>query len=166
MLETGVLRYHRRMIRIRRMAVAVVVASAAFLSACNKPKPTAVTVRIFRDLNSPYAQELDYRILEFQGTNPRLANGAAIQVGSLNTSDYRSAVGNMSDPQVEIVILNSPEDAANFPALQSELSHAVNVCAAFQACPANVPALVPTNLVGERAEAANKFLQFLSAKKQ
>lgn len=165
MPEIDFLRYDRRMISFRQITVAAVVTSAAFFSACTKPKPNAVTVRIFRDPDSSYAQQLDYRILEFQGTNPRLSNGAAVQVGSLNIVDYKSGVGNMSDPQVEIVILNSPEDAVSSPALQAELAHAVNVCGAFQACPANVPALVPANLSGERAEAANKFVQFLATKK-
>jgi len=141
-------------------------AACALMPGCNsKPRTAPITVRIFRDMNSPYAQELDHRILEFQGTNPRLSNGAAIQVGSLNIADYRSAVSNLDDPSVEIVILNSPEDAASFPALQVELPHAVNVCAAVRACPAVVPALVPSKLTGERAEAANKFVQYLAAQK-
>jgi hypothetical protein len=155
----------------RTMAAVIVVAVVACVSACkSRTKPAPVTVRIFRDLNSPYALELDRRILEFQGSNPRLSNGAAVQVGSLNIADYRgevskSAVSNMDDPTVEIVILNSPQDALNFPALQGELPHAVNVCAAVQACPAEVPALVPSKLGGDRAEAANKFVQFLAEKK-
>jgi hypothetical protein len=136
------------------------------MPACRpKQKPQAITVRIFRDLNSPYAQQLDHRILEFQASNPRLLNGALVQVGSLNIANYKSAVNNLDDPSVEIVILNSPADAASFPALQAELPHAVNVCAAVQACPAEVPALVPSKLEGQRAEAANKFVQFLAAQK-
>jgi hypothetical protein len=149
-----------------RTTAAVIVAAVSWLPACKtRTKASPVTVRIFRDLNSPYAQQLDHRILEFQGTNPRLSNGAAVQVGSLNIADYKSAVTNMDDPTVEIVILNSPTDALNFPALQPELPHAVNVCAAVQACPAEVPALVPSKVSGDRAEAANKFVQFLAAQK-
>ena len=149
-----------------RTTAAVIVAAVAWIPACkSRINPATVTVRMFRDLNSPYAQQLDHRILEFQGTNPRLANGAAVQVGSLNIADYKSAVSNMDDPSVEIVVLNSPQDAVNFPALQPELPHAVNVCAAVQACPTDVPALVPSKLSGDRAEAANKFVQFLAAQK-
>lgn len=149
-----------------RTTAAVILAAVAWMPGCKtRTKPSPVTVRIFRDLNSPYAQQLDHRILEFQGTNPRLANGAAVQVGSLNIADYKSAVSNLDDPAVEIVVLNSPADALNFPALQPELAHAVNVCAAVQACPAEVPALVPSKLSGDRAEAANKFVQFLASQK-
>ncbi len=122
-------------------------------------------VRIFNDPASPYATELDHRILDFQATNPRLPNGVAIEVGSLSRADLRSAVNNMDDPAVDIVILNSPVDAINFPTLQGEMAHAINICAAVQACPANVPAFVPSKLQGEHAEAANKFLQFLATTK-
>jgi hypothetical protein len=133
-----------------------------FLPGCKPPKRAEpVTVRIFRDPVSPYATELDRRILDFQATQPRLPNGTVIQVGSLSRTDLRSAVNNMNDPVVDIVILNSPADALDFPSLQGEMSHAVNICAAVQACPADVPALVPSKLQGERAEAANKFLDFL-----
>jgi hypothetical protein len=163
MPDCDFLRYHRDMTKLWCCGLLALVAACALMPGCNsRPRTAPVTVRIFRDLNSPYAQQLDHRILEFQGTNPRLSNGAAIQVGSLTLSDYKGAVSNMDDPSVEIVILNSPEDAANFPALQPELPHAANICAAVQACPANVPALVPSKLTGDRAEAANKFVQFLA----
>jgi hypothetical protein len=122
-------------------------------------------VRIFNDPASPYATELDHRILDFQATNPRLSNGVPIEVGSLSRADLRSAVNNMDDPAVDIVILNSPVDAINFPALVGEMNHAINICAAVQACPQNVPAFVPSKLQGERAEAANKFLQYLATVK-
>lgn len=142
------------------------VACCAFAPGC-KPKQKAqpVVVRIFRDLNSPYASELDRRILDFQASNPRLADGTLVQVGSLSTGNPQSAVNDMNDPLVEIVILNSPADAASFPALQAELPHAVNVCAAVHACPAEVPALVPSKIEGHRAEAANQFVAFLAARK-
>ncbi len=136
------------------------------IPACKPPKRVEpLEVRIFRDLNSPYAQQIDHRILDFEATNPRLSNGAVIEVGSLNRADLRGAVNNMNDPAVDIVILNSPADVAEFPSLQGELAHAVNICAAVQACPADVPALVPSKLQGPRAEAANKFLQFLASSK-
>lgn len=127
-----------------------------------RTKVEPVKVRIFRDLSSPYAPALDHRILDFQATNPRLANGAEVEVGSLSVADLRGAVSNMDQPEVEIVILNSQADVAKFPALLGEMAHAINICAAVQACPADVPAFVPSKLQGERAEAANKFLQFLA----
>ena len=142
--------------------LASIAAVSAFMPGCKPPKKAEpVTVRIFNDPASPYATELDHRILDFQATHPRLSNGTAIEVGSLSRADLPSAVKNMDEPVVDIVILNSPVDALNFPSLQGEMSHAVNICGAVQACPADVPALVPSKLQGERAEAANKFLDFL-----
>jgi len=145
----------------------LLIAACMAMPACKaRPKvQPVVSVRIFRDMSSPYAQQLDYRILEFQGANPRLSSGAAIQVGGLNVGETSSVLSNMDDPAVDIVILDSPEDAARFPSLQGEMAHAVNVCAAVLACPANVPALVPSKLGGEKAEAANKFVQYLATAK-
>jgi len=142
------------------------VALCVFLSGCKPPKRTElVEVRIFHNLPFPYDSELDHRILDFQATNPRLADGTPIEVGNLTLADLRSAVKDVNDPAVEIVVLNSPADASNFPALQGELAHAINVCAAVGECPADVPAFVPSKLQGERAEAANKFVQFLATAK-
>lgn len=147
------------------LALIVLSSAALVIPGCQpKQKPQPVIVRIFRDLNSPYARELDHRILEFQASNPRLANGGAIQVESFQSSDYQRAAKNLDEPEVEVFVLNSPDDVKAFPALQAELGHAVNVCAAFKACPQNVPAFVPAKVSGERAEAANKFVAFLASK--
>jgi hypothetical protein len=130
----------------------------------SRQKPQPVSVRIYHDLLSPYGPALDHRLLDFEATNPRLANGAVVQVGILTTS-LQAATNHMDDPTVDIVILDSPTQAIDYPALQPEMSHAVNVCAAMEACPANVPAVVPSKVQGDRAEAANKFVQFLMAQK-
>ena len=152
---------------LRHSSLALLAAVCAAIPGCkahpsSKPKP--VTVRIFRNLTSPYAQELDYRILDFEATNPRLPNGSAIYVGNLNVAEAQNALSNMDDPTADIVILASPTDVANFPTVAGEMSHAVNVCAAVLACPGDVPALVPSKIQGERAEAANKFVQFLATR--
>jgi hypothetical protein len=150
-----------------RWAPGILAAVCVSLACNSRPNTSTVTVRIFRDLNSPYAQQLDHRILEFQGSNPRLPNGAAVQVHSVSISDDKNALSNMDDPGVEIVILNSREDAAaRLPSLQPELTHAVNICAAVHACPADVPAFVPSKLKPERAQAANQFVQFLVQQKE
>jgi hypothetical protein len=150
---------------LRWSFLAVIAASCTLFPGCKvRSKAQPVTVRIFRDLSSPYASALDHRILDFAATNPRLSNGVAVQVGSLAIGDLQSALNHLDEEPVDIVILDSPADAANYPALQGEMSHAVNVCGAMEACPADVPALVPSKLQGERAEAANKFVQYLAAK--
>jgi len=156
--------YYRSMAP-RWSSLAALAAICVLLPGCKaRPKAQPVTVRIFRDLTSPYASALDHRILDFQATNPRLSNGAVVQVGSLAIGDLQTAMNHLDEEPVDIVILDSPGDAANYPALQGEMGHAVNVCAAMEACPADVPALVPSKLQGERAEAANKFVQYLAAK--
>jgi hypothetical protein len=128
-----------------------------------RTKVAPVSVRIYHDLSSPYGPALDHRILDFQATNPRLKNGAVVEVGNLAMTDLQTALNHLDDPAVDIVILDSPIQALDYPALQPEMAHAVNVCAAMEACPAEIPAVVPSKLQGDRAEAANKFVQFLAA---
>lgn len=121
-------------------------------------------MRIFSDLSADHALALDHRILDFATTNPRLPNGAAVQVGNVSISELPNAVKNLDDPSVDIVILDSPLDATKYPAVMAEMGHAVNVCAGMQACPADVPAVVPSKLSGARAEAANRFVQYLTTR--
>jgi hypothetical protein len=88
-----------------------------------------------------------------------------VQVGTLASGGLQAALNHTDDPGVDIVIFDSPTQALEYPTLQPEMSHAVNVCGALEACPTEVPAVIPANLPGERAEAANKFVQFLAAQK-
>jgi hypothetical protein len=139
-----------------------------FLPGCKKPAPQQpVVVHLFRDLYSPYAHELDHRILEFQANNPRVASGAPIVVKTYSDMDYKTALKSRFDKdlRVEVVILDTPTDAADNAAIAANLSHAVDVCAAVKACPANVPAFVPSSATGQNAEAAQVFVQALAKKK-
>jgi hypothetical protein len=150
---------------LRRPSLAVIAALCTLLPGCKShQKPQPVQVRIYHDLSSPYGPAMDHRILDFQGTNPRLSNGAAVEVGNLGLTNLQSALNHLDDPSVDIVILDSPNQALEFPVLQPEMSHAVNVCAALEACPAEIPALVLSKVQGDRAEAANKFVQYLASR--
>ncbi len=140
------------------------VLGVAFFPACRpKPKAQPVTVRIFRDLSSPYSNELDHRLLEFQVTNPHLSQGSPIIVETYQAANYPGTLKDHLDRDLttEIVILNSPDDAESNPAVQAELANSVNICAAVKACPAVVPAFVPASLTGPRAEAGKQLLAFL-----
>jgi hypothetical protein len=147
------------------------LAVAALLSlglGCHpQPKPPAVVVHVFRDLHSPYAFELDHRILEFQATNPKLPSGAPIVIKTFDDMDYDTALKSHFDKdlRVDAVILNEPGDAAQNPAIGANLAHAVNICAAAKACPADVPAFVPSSATGAQAQAAQVFLNALAQHK-
>ena len=54
-----------------------------------KPRPSlTVVVHLLRDLRSVYGSDMDRRILDYQGSNPRLKSGAPIVVAS-ETGDYK-----------------------------------------------------------------------------
>ena len=159
---TARLRYDPRM--CQRGLYLVVVASLLLGLGCHREaKPQPVVVHVFRDLHSPYAYELDHRILEFQATNPRLPSGAPIVIKTYDDMDYDTALKDHFDRDllVEVVILNASTDAAANPAIAANLAHAVDICAAAKACPTNVPAFVPSSATGAPAEGGQIFLKTL-----
>src|SRR5271167_1019553 len=152
---------------IQRFGVALVILlipALFLLDGCNmKPKPKPVIVSVLTNLASPYGHELDHRIIEFQTSNPRTNSGRPIVVQTVEIGDYKDMLQKHigHDITVQMVILDAPEDAAMNPSIQADMAHAINVCAALKACPANVPALIPSGAEGEQLEAAEKFAQAL-----
>ena len=132
-------------------------------SGCQRrQKSTSVTVHLLRDLRSVYGSELDRRILDFEGSNPRVQSGQHIVIAS-ETGDYKDMLQrqNSSTENIDLIILNAPDDASASTALQAALPQAANVCAGLKACPANVPAIIPSQISGNDREAAQKFVEFL-----
>jgi len=152
---------------IQRFGVALVILlipALFLLDGCNmKPKPKPVIVSVLTNLSSPYGHELDHRIIEFQTSNPRTNSGRPIVIRPVEIGDYKDMltkhIGN--DVTVQMVILDAPEDADLNPQIHADMDHAVDVCAALRACPAKVPALIPSGTRGEELEAAQKFEQAL-----
>jgi len=123
-------------------------------------------VRVFRNLGSPYASEMDRRIVEFQITNPRMPSGKPIVIQTVEIRDYPDLLQNHigKDVNADVIILDAPSDADLNPMVKADLPHAVNICSAVKACPAEVPALVPSSDSGDRREAALRFLDALQKK--
>jgi hypothetical protein len=152
-------RRHRFTPAILSVAVFLILGGCKLM----KPKPKPVVVEILNNLTSPYGHELDHRIIEFQTSNPRTRSGRPIVVRTVEIGDYKDMLQNHigKDINVQMVILDAPEDAAMNPSIQADMVHAVNVCAAVKACPANVPALIPSGTEGDELEAAQIFEQAL-----
>jgi hypothetical protein len=146
--------------RLKFTSVIVAMLVCVGLSSC-KPKKSAApeVVRVARNLTSPYGSEMDRRILEFQISNPRLPSGKAIVLETV-ANDYQDLLKNHLGI-ADVIILDKPADAEVNPALQAEMAHAVNICSAVKACPAEVPALIPSSDSPDRKEAAQKFLDAL-----
>ncbi len=127
-----------------------------------KRKPTSVTVHVLQDLRSIYGSEIDRRILDFQGSNPRLKNGLRIVIAS-ETGDYKDMLQHQTSntDNIDVIILDSPDDAKLSSALELALPQAANVCAGLKACPSEVPAIIPAQITGDEREAAQAFVSFL-----
>lgn len=129
------------------------------------PKSTVVVVRLVRNLRSVNGSELDRRILDFEGSDPRVQSGQHIAISSDpdtydNYKDMLQQQSSNSDA-VDLIILDAPDDAKMNPALQLALPQSANVCAGLKTCPAVVPAIIPQQVTGSEREAAQKFVDFL-----
>src|ERR1017187_6834852 len=140
-------------------AILAILVFTGLIGCKPKPKTTPEVVRVARNLSSPYGSEMDRRIVEFQISNPRLPSGKAIVVQTVE-SDYHDLLKNHLG-NADVVILDAPADADVNPALQADMAHAVNICSAVKACPAEVPAVIPSSDSPEQKEAAQKFLDAL-----
>ena len=147
-----------------RLLVTLLALLFIVLTGCKpRTKSLPVYVRVLSNLASPYGHELDHRLLEFQTSNPRTADGRQVVVQVVEIGDYKDMLAKHigHDTTVDMIILDSPQDAALNSGVQADMAHAVNICAAVKACPENVPALIPSGTEGERLEAAQKFEEFL-----
>lgn len=144
-------------------AVSLLLLAPLLLVGCKpRRKSPTVVVHLLRNLNSPYGTDLDHRILDFQGSDPKLPSGAPIMVES-STGDYKQMLEKQtsSNQDVDLILLDSMDDAKSNPAIMSALGSAVNVCAGLKACPTNVPAIIPSQVGGDDREAAQAFVNFL-----
>ncbi len=140
-------------------AVLLLLLPALLLCGC-KPRHNSqpVILHVLRNLHSPYGSEMDRRILDFQGSNPHAISGQPILIES-STGDFKDLLQKQtgSSDNYDLIILDSPEDAGSNLELQKDLPRAVNVCAGLKACPANIPAIIPSQITGEHLEAAKMF---------
>lgn len=122
-------------------------------------------VHVLRNLASPYGSEMDRRILEYQGSNPKLPSGQPIVIQS-ETDDYQEMLDKQDNTRtnVDVIVLDSADDVKSNPTLQTELPKATDVCAGLQACPTNIPAIIPAQITGAEREAAQNFVDFLQKK--
>lgn len=147
-----------------KLAVAIsLILLFALFSGCKprKQRSSTIEVHLLRNLNSVYGSNLDRRILDFEGSNPRVKSGQHIDIQS-ETGDYKEMLRKQSSgDNVSLVILDSPDDATSNSALTIALPQAANVCAGLQGCPAVIPAIIPSQVTGNDREAAQAFVDFL-----
>lgn len=144
-------------------AISLLLLLSLLLVGCKqRRKSSTVVVHLLRNLNSPYGSEMDRRILDYQGSNPRLQSGEPIMVES-ETGDYKQMLERQtsSNDDVDIIVMDSADDAKSNPALMSVMGSAVNVCAGLKACPTDTPAIIPSQITGQAREAAENFRSFL-----
>jgi hypothetical protein len=144
--------------RLRFAQAILLILPFTLLGGCKPKTKKPVVVHVLRNLRSVYGSELDRRLLEFQGSNPRLSGGQPIVIQS-ETGDYKDMLQKQSSisDDIDFIILDSPDDANSNPALQIAMTKAVNICAGLKACPTNIPSIIPPQIKGDQQEAALVF---------
>ncbi len=146
-----------------KTAVAIpLLVVCAVLGGCKSKPKQPVVLHVLRNLSSPYGSELDHRILDFQGSNPRVSSGQLVVMQS-ETGDYKDMLQKQTSGSegIGVIVLDSAKDAEANAALQIDLPKAVNVCAGLKACPTEVPAIIPPQVSGVQREAAQQFVEYL-----
>ncbi len=149
-------------LRLAQTISLLVLLALLFVGCKPRHRSSAVVVHLLRNLNSPYGSELDRRILDYQGSNPRMKSGQPIMVES-ETGDYKQLLEKQTatNDDIDLIVLDSPADAKDNPVLMSALTSAVNVCAGLKTCPTEIPSIVPSQIGGDAREAAQSFQSFL-----
>src|SRR6266478_8877190 len=129
---------------------------------CREKQP--VVVHIYRDRTSLAGPELDRRFYELSRRTISLSSGRRTVITTAESQNYkqmlRDRIGKERLP--ELIVLNSPTDAAVNPIIERESARAVNICNAARTCPAVVPALIPSWVTdSEEVEAAQVVLKAL-----
>jgi hypothetical protein len=124
--------------------VVILLLMLAGVPGCRFEQP--LVLQVYRDRTSSIGRELDRRFYELSAERISLPSGRKITFSTIEPKDYlqmlRDRIGKELLP--ELIVLDSPSDAAGNPIIEREAAHAVNICAAVHACPAAVPAFIPS----------------------
>jgi hypothetical protein len=149
--------------RLRSALTISLLIAIALLSGCkHRAKNSPVVVHVLRNLSSPYGSEMDHRILDYQGSNPKLPSGQPITIQS-ETGDYKDMLTKQTATSegVDVIVLDSGDDVQGNSVLQAAVPQATNVCAGLKACPTVIPAIIPAQVGGATRDAAQSFVIFL-----
>jgi hypothetical protein len=156
--------YVKMALRLRSSLAVLLLLLLALASGCKprQQKSNTIVVHLLRDLRSVYGSNLDRRILDFEGSNPRTKSGQHIDIAS-ETGDYKDSLQKQTanSENIDLIILDSEDDAKLSSAVQAALPQATNVCIGLDACPAVVPAIIPQQISGDQREAAQAFVTYL-----
>ena len=143
------------------LLIAVVLLSLSCRQSPQSPPPDMVIVRVYRDAESDFRRELDYKLYNFTNQRPRISSGRWIYVATVEPYDYRNELGGkVAIIKPQMVVLDAPADAALIRGMEFDLQRAKNVCDMNKQCPAFIPSWVS----GDELEAAKKLLDAIAAK--
>jgi energy-converting hydrogenase Eha subunit E len=118
-----------------------------------------VIVRIYRDRDSDFAQELDQKLHGFTSERHMTTSGKWIGVATVEPYRYPDELsGKVATIKPQMIILDSPNDAKLIGGMDVNLNQTTNVCGRTRTCHAFIPSWVS----GDELEATKLVLPELA----
>jgi hypothetical protein len=136
------------------------VALILFATGCKgKKKDDYIHVDVYGQMDSRYYPVLASRFRTFSHERAKLPTGHKILVSAVMEANFYDR---LADPayraQAQMIVLNSPQEAAVDPNLAVEFVHARKGCVEQVPC----YLLIPNSVSGEQREAAQQLLDYLA----
>jgi hypothetical protein len=125
-------------------------------TACEREDAPPIIVHVLRDPSASFAKSLRQTDFQFGLTKPRLKSGKWVMVATNEGNSYPTLVRRLADTQQDLLILNSPSDLPDTPAVRGHVGKPQFVCG-------GTPAYIPDWISGESREAAEMYLKYLAA---
>jgi hypothetical protein len=125
-------------------------------TACKREDAPPIIVHVLHDPSASFAKSLRQTDLQFGLTKPRLNSGKWVMVATNEGNSYPTLVRRLADTQQDLLILNSPSDLPDTAAVRGHVGKPQLVCG-------GAPAYIPDWVSGESREAAEMYLQYLTA---
>jgi hypothetical protein len=125
-----------------------------------RAKPTPVVVRVYRNRGSQIGIQLDRRFRELNSRPLHVSSGREILIATIEPIDYKRMLRDQIGQGVaaQLVVLDSPVDAKVNAMIEREAVRGVNVCDAVGACPAVVPAFIPSWVLDQQELEASQVV--------
>lgn len=150
---------------LRLSSVVAAVAAALLSGSCERHQksespPDTVIVRVYRDRESDFAQQLDRRLHDFTTAHHTTSSRKSIFIATVEPYHYREELGGkVATIKPQLVVLDRASDAELIRGMDVDVKKAMSVCGVNRMCPAFIPPWVS----GEDLEAAKQVLDDISA---
>lgn len=140
--------------------LAAVIAVILGCGSCERHKRSdPVVVRVYRDRESDFANQLDRKLSDFTNAHHTISSGKWIFVATVQPYNYTEELGGkVATIKPQMVVLDRPSDAGLIRGMGVDIKATATACGTNRMCPVFIPSWV----AGEELEAAKELLNDIS----